>query len=176
MGIGFFVFFSSNTVESDTIEVVVENSPNITAAVPVRLVIPVIGVDARIERMGLTPDGAMDAPKGREDVGWLGTGPVPGEIGSAVIDGHRGWVGRLPTVFDRLHELRTDDVIYVKDANGTTLQFKVKKIVAYEPQSDASEVFGQSTEARLNLITCDGDWDVSTKSYSKRLVVFAVKE
>jgi hypothetical protein len=32
---------------------------------------------------------------------------------------------------------------------------------------------GSNDKAHLNLITCDGVWDVTKKSYSKRLVVFA---
>jgi hypothetical protein len=35
-------------------------------------------------------------------------------------------------------------------------------------------VFGRSDMARLNLITCNGTWDQASKSYDKRVVVYAV--
>jgi len=38
-----------------------------------------------------------------------------------------------------------------------------------EPVSD---VFGESDEPRLNLITCDGDWIENERGYSQRLVVY----
>ena len=75
-------------------------------------------------------------------------------------------------MFDRLHELQPGDFIYVNNNEGSSVRFVVTKISIYAPDTDASEVFGPSFEARLNLITCDGDWDARANSYSKRLVVF----
>lgn len=141
--------------------------------IPVRLIIPQIGVDAEVESVGLTIKGAMNAPKGPLNVGWLNINPSPGENGNAVIDGHRGWKDHILAVFDRLHELRTGDRIYVKNSEGFLITFVVREIRTYAPGEDASRVFGANIGAHLNLITCDGDWDVGTKSYSRRLVVFA---
>ena len=57
---------------------------------PVRLKIPVIGVDTAIEDAYITPDGRMDVPAGSVNVAWYALGPRPGQIGSAVIGGHFG--------------------------------------------------------------------------------------
>src|SRR5438309_658887 len=62
---------------------------------PVRLVIPAIQVDASVEQVGRTPDGAMDVPKESNDVGWYKLGFRPGEQGNAVMAGH------LDTATDR---------------------------------------------------------------------------
>jgi sortase A len=56
----------------------------------VRLQIPSIKVDAAIQYVGLTGSGSMEVPQGRADVAWYKFGPRPGDLGSAVIAGHRG--------------------------------------------------------------------------------------
>lgn len=65
-------------------------NPGLLAS-PVRLKIPKINIDAAIESVGLTPEGAMDVPKSHTNVAWFNLGPRPGEQGSAVINGHFGW-------------------------------------------------------------------------------------
>jgi len=145
---------------------------------PVRLKIPKIKLDARLESVGLTFDGAMEVPKGPSNAAWFNLGPRPGERGSAVIDGHFGrWKNGQPTVFNNLYKLRKGDKIYVKDKKGATVAFVVRELRSYGGSDDASDVFGSSdSRAHLNLITCEGVWDKVSKSYSKRLVVFTDRE
>lgn len=143
---------------------------------PVRLIIPAISVDADIESVGLTPDGAMDVPKERASAAWFNRGPRPGEDGSAVINGHYGWKDGKASVFDTLHTLRAGDTIYVRDSIGDTTAFVVRELTYYNPKADASSVFNSDDgTAHLNLITCEGVWNAVSKSYSQRLVVFADK-
>ena len=69
------------------------------------------------------------------------------------------------------------DKIYVEDEFGIIATFVVREKRLYDPNVDASDVFGSSDgKAHLNLVTCEGVWDEVTKSRSKRLVVFADKE
>lgn len=144
---------------------------------PVRLMIPVIKVDAAIEALGLTSVGAMDTPKGPADAAWFDKGPRPGGVGSAVIDGHSGWKDGIPAVFDDLHTLEKGDKIYVIDERGVTTTFVVRELRTYNPTADAANVFGSSDgKAHLNLITCEGTWNEATKSSSGRLIVFTDKE
>ena len=148
-----------------------------TEALTLRLKIPKINIDAAVVFVGLTPQGAMDVPKGPNDVAWFNLGPRPGEIGSAVISGHYGWKNNIPAVFDNLHKLRKGDKVYVEDKNGATITFVVRELRTYDQNEDASDVFGSSDgKAHLNLVTCTGTWNKAQKSYSKRLVVFTDKE
>lgn len=144
---------------------------------PVRLKIPSINIDAPIEYVGLTPDGAMGVPKGPSDAAWYELGPRPGEKGSAVIAGHSGWKNNIPAVFDNLYKLKKGDKIYVEDERGAVIVFVVRESKKYDPKANASDVF-ESTDgkAHLNLITCAGFWNKIWKSHSDRLVVFADKE
>jgi len=149
----------------------------IVSGLPVRLKIPKIHTDAFIEYVGLTTLGAMDVPKGPDDVAWFDLGPRPGENGSAVIAGHYGWKNNIPAVFDSLSTLRTGDIIYVEDGMGSTTTFVVRKLQLYGEKDNASNVFSSNDGlAHLNLITCEGVWNPTKKSYSDRLVVFADKK
>lgn len=144
---------------------------------PLRLKIPGINVDASLEYVGLTSDGAMDAPKGPNEVAWFSLGPRPGESGSAVIAGHYGWKNKKVSAFDNLHTLRKGDKVYIEDENGVVITFVVRESRRYDPEADAADVFGsQDGGIHLNLVTCEGVWDAVSKTYSKRLVVFTDKE
>ena len=135
------------------------------------LKIPTIGVNAIIENVGLTPDGAMDIPKSQEEVGWFEPGARPGDIGSAVIAGH---YGAKTSVFNNLHRLLKGDIIFVEDDKVKVISFVVRESRSYNLNADASIVFGSDDgKPHLNLITCEGIWDKATKTYSDRLVVFA---
>ena len=144
---------------------------------PIRLKIPKINVDTTVESVGLMSDGTMGVPKGPTNAAWFNLGPRPGEKGSAVIDGHSGhWKNGAPTVFNNLYKLIKGDKVYVEDNMGETVAFVVRDSREYDPEADASDVFGSSDgKAHLNLITCEGTWDKAQKTYSNRLVVFTDK-
>lgn len=161
---------SAVTVES------VSATPTTSEFLP-HLKIPKINVDAPIEDVGLTLQGAMDTPKGPSGVVRFNLGPRPGEVGSAVIAGHYGWKNEIPAVFDNLHKLEKGDKIYIKDEKGIMMTFVVRQLRTYGENEDATLVFDSSDgEAHLNLVTCQGVWNKDKKSYSNRLVVFADKE
>lgn len=124
--------------------------------------------------MGLTTLGALDTPTNPRDVGWFALGPRPGEVGDAIIDGHFGWKDDIQAVFDDLHTLRAGDTVIVDYEVGHSVTFVVRELRTYSPDDDAREVFNSSDGGiHLNLITCQGVWNKTTKSYSERLVVFA---
>ena len=149
----------------------------IVPGVPMRLKIPTINVDSAVEFVGLTSQGALDTPKNQNDVAWYYKGQRPGESGNAVIDGHYGWKDGKESAFDNLYKLIKGDKILVEDDKGVVVSFVVRDTRRYDVDANASEVFDSSDDnAHLNLITCEGDWDKNSKSYSKRLVVFADKE
>lgn len=150
--------------------------PVVRPGLPIRLKIPKIGVDAAISQVGLTKQGAMDVPTGPTTTAWLNIGSRPGEVGSAAIDGHFGWKDGIPAVFDNLHKLQVGDKADIVDADGATIQFVVREIRTFGSSEDATSVFNSSDgQAHLNLITCQGIWNKSKQSYSKRLVVFTDK-
>jgi LPXTG-site transpeptidase (sortase) family protein len=146
--------------------------PNQTVySFPSRLTIPKIGVNANVIQMGITTTGSMQAPATNQATGWYKYGARPGNVGSAVIDGHLGLSNEA--VFGKLDKLLVGDAITVLDDQGSTISFIVKRIATFERDSDAAAIFNSETGSHLNLITCNGDWESHQATYSKRLVVFS---
>jgi LPXTG-site transpeptidase (sortase) family protein len=146
--------------------------PNQTVySFPSRLTIPKIGVNANVIQMGITSTGSMQAPATNQATGWYKYGARPGNVGSAVIDGHLGLSNEA--VFGKLDKLVVGDAITVLDDQGSTISFIVKRIATFERDSDAAAIFNSETGSHLNLITCNGDWESHQATYSKRLVVFS---
>ena len=140
---------------------------------PVRLKIPAIGVDAAVEYVGLTPDGAMDVPKDYDNTAWYQLGPRPGEPGNAVIAGHVDSAEKGPVVFWDLRELLAGDRIIVVGDDGVERAFVVTASASYNrTELPLDRVFGAASGARLNLITCDGVFDEQRREYDKNLVVY----
>ena len=140
---------------------------------PVELTIPSIAVKAPIIYVGLAKDGSVDVPKGPSEVAWFQQSPRPGEKGSAVITGHYGpWRTGEHSVFDNLFKLKEGDIVNVKDDKGVERSFKVRETRIYKADESVPKVFNNDSGKHLNLITCNGDWISSEKTYTQRLVVF----
>lgn len=149
----------------------------INPGLPMRLKIPGINVNAAIESVGLTSDGAVGIPKDPNNAAWYNLGPRPGEIGSAVITGHINWYYGAIGVFADLSKVRPGDKITIQDDKGAIISFVVREIRSYDASAEATDVFSSSDgKVHLNLITCEGVWDKLAKQYTQRLVVFADKE
>ncbi len=140
---------------------------------PLRLLIPSLAIDAHVQEVGITTKGTMGVPNNFKDVGWYKYGVAPGQLGSAVIDGHVDNALALAGVFKRLADIKTGDDIYVVSEDGTKLRFIVVDIQSY-PYNDAPTdiIFTRDDAARLNLITCAGTWLIGQRTYNKRLVVY----
>ena len=139
-----------------------------------RLVIPVIGVNAKVLGMGLTDDGKMAVPDNFTEVGWYKLGSAPGEAGTTVMGAHVDNGGRVAGVFKNLKNLKVGNVVYVSDAAGSVLQYKVTSRKIYDRKlTDTTAVFASSGASRLNLITCYGTWLPWENTYASRLVVSA---
>jgi sortase A len=148
--------------------------PAVTIQNPSRVRIPSLGVNAPVESVGLDEGGRMDVPKDYDNVGWYNRGFKPGEIGSAVVAGHLD----SPTgaaVFYRLEQLGPGDEVIVEGSDGSSLTFVVETSRQYADASfPINQVFDTADTVRLNLITCDGIFNRSSRLYSHRLVVYTV--
>jgi LPXTG-site transpeptidase (sortase) family protein len=142
------------------------------AGLPVRLRIPAIDVDAPIEHVGLKDNNEMDVPKIARDVAWFKYGPLPGQVGNAVINGHLDQA-TSKAVFFKLRQLIVGDEMVVTYSNGDEYVFVVDEKSRYGVESSPMGLItGPTNERRMNLITCDGAWDRGAANYSQRLVIF----
>jgi LPXTG-site transpeptidase (sortase) family protein len=144
---------------------------------PARIKIPSIHVDAIVEQVGLTPEGAVDVPKDPANAAWYDLGPLPGTEGSSVITGHVNWYNGAKGVFENLGKVKPGDRIEVVDDRGLSVFFIVREARSYDADAHAADVFISSDgKSHLNLITCEGVWDSRAKQYTQRRVVFADRE
>ena len=142
------------------------------AGLPVRMEIPAIGVDAAMEHVGLTSEGYMDVPKIPADVAWYDRGPLPGQVGNSVVNGHLD-SATAPAVFYELRMLIPGDEIVVTYESGERYVFVVEdKERYYFDSAPMEQIAGRTTGRHLNLITCDGAWDKGSANYQQRLVVY----
>ena len=141
---------------------------------PVRLRIPAIGVDTRLERLGVSRSGRLQPPVDPQRAGWFPGSSVPGELGPAVIAGHRdSLVG--PAVFWRLTDLRPGDTVTVTRSDGGTARFTVAQVRRVPRAAFPTEqVYGASPDRVLRLITCGGLYDHVHGRYLDNVLVVAL--
>ncbi len=185
MVLGFGVF--NSLVKSGNVEQAVPAIPNSPAgisqqsasvaqiAAPSTFSIPKLGVNnVEVESVGLDKESKMDIPKDEDNVAWYNLGAKPGERGNAVIAGHFDNKDGSPSVFYDINKLKPGDELKVKDKDGKEYIYAVTEVKTYElTEFPLIEVFGAGDKPMLNLITCEGEYDKSSKLYSHRLVVYS---
>lgn len=142
---------------------------------PARLRIPAINVDAAMEDLNMTREGELRPPIDPDRAGWFPDSAVPGELGSAVIAGHRDST-RGPAVLFRLIDLRPGDIVHVTRSDGVEVQFEVVE-VRRVPQDEfpTASVYGATPDSSLRLITCGGVFDRVSGRYRDNVLVLALK-
>jgi LPXTG-site transpeptidase (sortase) family protein len=143
------------------------------AALPVRLRIASIGVDAPIVPVGLEPDGSMAATEEAHVIGWYEPGPRPGEVSNAILTGHVDWQQQT-AVFFRLREVKPGDTVEVISGFKTLYRYQIESVRPYRTdEAPVAEIFAPTSAPFLTLITCDGPFDHARREYLDRLVVRA---
>ena len=128
-----------------------------------------------VQYVGLSTDGTgeMAVPSNFTDVGWYMEGVRPGMHGSAVMAGHYNGKGIPEAVFYDLDTLQVGDEVVIMSAERVENIFYVTRVETYDYDADTTDVFITTDgKARLNLITCGGEWLPEEKAYNKRTVVF----
>jgi hypothetical protein len=139
---------------------------------PVRLLLPSLNIHPPVESLGLDRYGAMDTPNNIWDVGWYNGGPVPGSPGDAVINGHAGYPGQ-PLIFGRLANVQPGEQIVVMLADGSRQVFTVVSVSSWAVGTSPPHMFEPFGPPRLTLVTCDGAFNDTNKTYASRLMVEA---
>jgi Sortase domain len=151
-------------------------APSLPRSSPVSVAIPAIGVRSPLLRLGLNPDGSIQVPDlatSADEAAWYKYSVTPGQIGTAVIEGHvDSEVG--PAVFFRLGALHPGDDIDVTLADGMTGVFRVTGVREYAKDDFPTKmIYGPTHYASLRLVTCGGTFDYTTGHYLSSVVVFA---
>lgn len=143
-------------------------------AVPIRLRIPALGVDAPVGAHGVAPDGSLALPADATTVAWFEGGAVPGDSGSSVLAAHVDYDGEAGTFF-ALAGLAAGEVLEVVLSDGTSRRFSTagEARIFDKASLPVAELFRRGAEPQVTLVTCGGRFDAATRSYENNTVVVA---
>ncbi len=156
-----------------------------------RFIIERFGIDAPLTYRSVGLDGIMPNPDGPDDVAyydfslWPGKGGAPGLGGNAVFAGHVDsgsrpcQNGTVPppcqAVLWDLNNLKVGDEIKVR-VGGETFMYSV---ISNQPVDAVSgewdQIVSATAEETITIITCAGNFNRETRTYSDRQVVVAVR-
>ena len=145
------------------------------AATPTSVVVPAVGISARVIPLGLRENGSLEVPRDFSKAGWRRGGPEPGERGAAVIVGHvDSKTG--PAAFYRLREMTRGHKIRVRREDRTTVTFVVRRTEQVaKVDFPTRRVYGKTRLPTLRLVTCDGGFDAGSGHYRDNLIVYATR-
>jgi Sortase domain len=143
-------------------------------AVPVRLRIAAIGVNAAVVPVGTAADGTLGIPASPSVVGWWAGGGSPGQAsGATVLVGHVDSAAQGPGALFKLQQRRPGAAVTVA-AGGRAWRYVVRAVRAYaKARLPSAAVFGQRVTPRLVIITCGGPFDAATGHYLDNIVAWA---
>jgi LPXTG-site transpeptidase (sortase) family protein len=146
------------------------------AAIPVEVEVPAVDISAPVVPLGLTDGGALEVPEDFSTAGWRASGPEPGERGAAVITAHiDSKTG--PAAFYTLADASPGDEVYVHRKDASTATFVIDRLGQY-PKDDfpTHQVYDETPEPTLRLITCGGIFDDSIGHYRDNIVAYATRK
>lgn len=135
---------------------------SMSAAAPVRLIVPSLHIDAPVVPIALSPDAVLDPPRDPEQVGWWDDSARPGaDNGQTVITGHTVHTGG--GAMDHIGDVRRGAFVDVVTRHGT-MRYRVDRVRILGKERlarKAGGLFGQRHGGgRLVLVTCTG-WNGS---------------
>jgi hypothetical protein len=148
-------------------------------AVPVHVDIPRVGIHADLIEVGLTGAGAIAVPPLNQALkaGWYQGSAAPGQLGSAVLDGHvdsREIPEPHQGAFYALGAVDPGDTVEVTRADHMVAVYAVDLVeTASKAHFPTSKVYGPVPFAALRLVTCGGDFDYQAHSYVDNVIVYA---
>ncbi len=146
-----------------------------TRSVPTKIYFLDAQVSVEVQSVGIIEEGDHKGQMGTIDdpdvAAWYEPGYAPGELGNALINGHKSWKGKIGR-FSVLWDMKTGQQVAVEREDGSVLYFMVVSVDFY-PYNDYPEsvMEMESDTAKLTLITCYGDFDRQAGTSEQRCVV-----
>lgn len=149
----------------------------ISGIVPVAITIPSLEVAADVTTVGLDPARKVAVPDVHhpELAAWVDAGPRVGAAGTAMVVGHING-GGTPGVFANLAEIKPGADVLLTDKTGASVRFVVEQVQQHAKTAfPAAEVFADTSQPQLVLVTCGGQLDTTAHSYEDNILVRARK-
>lgn len=136
--------------------------------------------NVRVFGVGLTSEGAVDAPKNIYDAAWYNKSAKPGDgYGVVLIDAHNGGASNLG-IFAGLSKLAVGEKVVLERGDGEILSYTIveNKTVSLEEANKTGmkrimQPYDPNKEG-LGLITCAGVYVPKDGLYNERVLVRAV--
>ena len=147
----------------------------LASSTPMNVTVPSIEASSSLISLGKKPDGELEVPPltNPKQASWYNGSPSPGTLGPAVILGHINGDGKAG-IFYRLKDVKAGDQVFVARQDGQTAIFTVSHIDTVPKNAFPSDqVYGDTPDSQLRLITCGGVFDPAAKSYEANVVVYA---
>lgn len=141
---------------------------------PKYISLPTITAEGFVQKVGVDQNKEIAVPNNIYKAGWFVATAKPGNTGLSIIDGHVN--GRVNSgIFKDLVKLKVDDTYTVELGSGVTKNYRVTKIIQVPTKDAPNALFSQepNIKSQLNLITCGGTFNKSTKQYDERVIVYA---
>ena len=147
----------------------------LAASTPTTVTVPSIGATSSLMDLGQNSDGSLAVPPltNPMQAGWYDKSPTPGSLGPAVILGHINGDGKAG-IFYKLKDVKAGDQVMVARKDGQTAVFTISHIDTVPKAAfPADQVYGDTPDSELRLITCGGVFDPAARSYEANVIVYA---
>ncbi len=175
------------TVESETLlaaPAIVTGRGDVAAAArmsavggaPVRLRLPALAIDARIQPSGIdVRHGVLGVPSDVHRLAWWRDGMAPGAAAGAIlIAGHLDSAVAGAGALFPLPHARRGEIVRLTTASGASFEYRVASVRRYAKRALPIDVFSRTGAPRLVLVTCGGPFDEETGHYRDNIVVTAL--
>lgn len=152
-----------------------EDNRVLTAPPPNRIEIPDLGIDVRVQPVGLDAQGRMGLFDDPSIAAWYQWGSAPASpTGSTVIAAHVDSLEYNLLPFARLKDAVAAMPVFVTDAAGSRHAYAVERLeITGKADVNWPAAFDRSGPPRLTLVTCGGEFDYENRRYLSNLVLSA---
>jgi hypothetical protein len=155
-------------------------TPEAQLTAPVKIYFPERKIMMEIQPVGRVEEGKkkgqMDTVDSATIAAWYEPGPIPGEKGNAIINGHVRY-GGVKGYFSILPELELRERVIIEHEDGAFTVFVVRSVEVYPYNKVPSSVMElESEKPMLTLITCHGEFQQDVGTSEERCVVICEPE
>ncbi|MFO7689250.1 MAG: class F sortase [Cryobacterium sp.] len=147
-----------------------------TTVAPTRVRVDTLDIDMSVTAVGLAPTGDMELLVNPAEAAWYRFGSAPASSsGATVIAAHVDAIGYGLGPFARLADASPGTEVVVTTADGADQRYRVESVTS-DTKADIlwDTVFDREGGPRLTLVTCGGEFDYTTRTYSSNVITTAI--
>lgn len=144
---------------------------------PKHISIDSIAVSTSMTTVGVNTKGNIGAPANIKQASWYTGSDSPIDSkGDAMIVAHVG-TDRYAGAFAKLHETKVGDIVTLTMGDDKKVTYRITSSEDVTPEAmDVARYIGAGADHEgmyIHLVTCTGDYNARTKTYTHRLIVTA---